>query len=108
MCPGGSVDALGLGRFVRVVSDGWPLCFPFPDEVRTGTYRQLFHPEQLITGKEDAANNYARAHYTVGKEITDLVLDQILKLADQFTQVFRASWFSTALAGELVLGSPPC
>ena len=21
------------------------------DEVRTGTYRQLFHPEQLITGK---------------------------------------------------------
>merc|ERR1739848_317899 len=22
------------------------------DEVRTGTYRQLFHPEQLITGKE--------------------------------------------------------
>jgi tubulin alpha len=28
------------------------------DEVRTGAYRQLFHPEQLITGKEDAANNY--------------------------------------------------
>jgi tubulin alpha len=27
------------------------------DEVRTGTYRQLFHPEQLITGKEDAANS---------------------------------------------------
>ena len=37
------------------------------DEVRTGTYRQLFHPEQLITGKEDAANNYARGHYTVGR-----------------------------------------
>lgn len=27
------------------------------DEVRTGTYRGLFHPETLITGKEDAANN---------------------------------------------------
>jgi len=39
------------------------------DEVRTGTYRQLFHPEQLISGKEDAANNYARGHYTIGKEI---------------------------------------
>merc|ERR1711953_682515 len=38
------------------------------DEVRTGTYRQLFHPEQLISGKEDAANNYARGHYTIGKE----------------------------------------
>ncbi|KAL3055396.1 hypothetical protein OYC64_018141 [Pagothenia borchgrevinki] len=41
------------------------------DEVRKGTYRQLFHPEQLITGKEDAANNYARGHYTIGKEIID-------------------------------------
>ena len=37
------------------------------DEVRTGTYRQLFHPEKLITGKEDAVNNYARGHYTIGK-----------------------------------------
>ena len=52
------------------------------DEVRTGTYRQLFHPEQLISGKEDAANNFARGHYTVGKEIVDLVLDRIRKLAD--------------------------
>ncbi|GLD59944.1 tubulin alpha chain-like protein [Lates japonicus] len=55
------------------------------DEVRTGTYRQLFHPEQLISGKEDAANNYARGHYTIGKEIIDSVLDRIRKLADQCT-----------------------
>ena len=27
------------------------------DQVRNGPYRNLFHPEQLITGKEDAANN---------------------------------------------------
>merc|ERR1712241_1292224 len=53
------------------------------DETRVGTYRQLFHPEQLITGKEDAANNYARGHYTIGKEIVDLVLDRVRKLADQ-------------------------
>ena len=55
------------------------------DEVRLGTYRQLFHPEQLITGKEDAANNYARGHYTIGKEIVDLVLDRIRKLVDSCT-----------------------
>ena len=36
------------------------------DEVRTGMYRQLYHPEQMITGKEDAANNFARGHYTIG------------------------------------------
>ncbi|XP_019737902.1 tubulin alpha chain-like isoform X2 [Hippocampus comes] len=50
------------------------------DEVRTGTYRELFHPEQMITGKEDAANNYARGHYTIGKAIIELVLDRIRKL----------------------------
>ena len=27
------------------------------DDVKSGTYRSLFHPETLITGKEDAANN---------------------------------------------------
>ena len=47
------------------------------DEVRTGTYCQLFHPEQLITGKEDAANNYACGHYTIGKEIVNLLLDRM-------------------------------
>lgn len=24
------------------------------DEVRSGTYKKLFHPDQLVTGKEDA------------------------------------------------------
>ena len=36
-----------------------------------------------MTGKEDAANNYARGHYTVGKEMIDTVLDKVRKLADQ-------------------------
>ncbi|PRQ42018.1 putative tubulin [Rosa chinensis] len=36
------------------------------DEVRTGTY---FQPEQLISGKKDATNNFAHGHYTIGKEI---------------------------------------
>lgn len=55
------------------------------DEIRTGPYKQLFHPEQLISGKEDAANNYARGHYTVGKEMVDSVVDRIRKLADNCT-----------------------
>jgi len=53
------------------------------DEVRNGAYRDLFHPEQLISGKEDAANNYARGHYTVGRELLDDILDRIRRMADQ-------------------------
>ena len=51
------------------------------DEIRAGRYRSLFHPEQLVSGKEDAANNYARGRYSVGPEILDLVLERLRKLA---------------------------
>ena len=53
------------------------------DEVRTGNYRALFKPENMITGKEDAANNYARGHYTIGKELIDVTCDKIRRVADQ-------------------------
>ena len=69
------------------------------DEVRTGTYRQLFHPEQLISGKEDAANNFARGHYTLGKEIIDLCLDKIRKLADNCTDLQGFLIFSSVGGG---------
>jgi tubulin alpha len=69
------------------------------DEVRTGAYRSLFHPEQLITGKEDAANNYARGHYTIGKEIVDLCLDRIRKLTDACTGLQGFLVFSSVGGG---------
>ena len=42
----------------------------------------LFHPEQMITGMEDAANNYARGHYTQGKEYIEPTLERLRRLAD--------------------------
>lgn len=57
------------------------------DEARTGVYRDLYHPEQMISGKEDAANNYARGHYTIGKEILDLVMDKIRRLVSSFSKL---------------------
>lgn len=53
------------------------------DEIRTGSYRQLFHPELLISGKEDAANNYARGHYTIGKEMVDTVMERVRRVAGE-------------------------
>jgi len=57
------------------------------DDVRTGAYAQMFHPEFLLNGKEDAANNFARGHYTVGKEILDQVNDRLRKLVDNSQNV---------------------
>ncbi|KAI3389305.1 hypothetical protein SNEBB_003524 [Seison nebaliae] len=72
----------GAGKYVprAVLVDLEPTVI---DEIRTGIYRQLFHPDQMITGKEDAANNYARGHYTIGKEMIDITLDKVRKLAEQ-------------------------
>ena len=55
----------------------------FTDEIRTGTYRQLFSTDQLITGKEDAANNYARGHYTIGKEQIQATMDHVKKVCEK-------------------------
>ncbi|KAA0189584.1 hypothetical protein HAZT_HAZT001846 [Hyalella azteca] len=53
------------------------------DEIRTGLYKGLYNPMTLLTGKEDAANNFARGYYTIGKEKIDATLDVIRKLSDQ-------------------------
>jgi len=52
------------------------------DSIKHGAYKSLFRPECLISGKEDAANNFARGHYTVGKDVVDTVVDQIRKQAE--------------------------
>lgn len=53
------------------------------DEVRNGHYRDLFHPDQMINGKEDAANNFVRGYSTVGRELIGQVTENIRKMAEQ-------------------------
>ncbi|XP_015590398.1 tubulin alpha chain [Cephus cinctus] len=82
------------------------------DEIRTGAYRYLFDPSCLITGKEDAANNFARGYYSIGQEAIYLVLDRIRKVAEACSKlagfiVFRSfgggtgSGFTTLLLEHL-------
>merc|ERR1712127_647507 len=52
------------------------------DQIKSSEQRALFNPDQMISGKEDAANNYARGHYTVGKELVEHCVDRVRKLAD--------------------------
>merc|ERR1712223_2307839 len=52
------------------------------DDIRRGKRQAMFNNEFLLKGKEDAANNFARGHYTVGKEQMDMVNDRVRKLVD--------------------------
>ena len=49
------------------------------DEIKTGSYKKLYHPENLISGKEDASDNFTRGHYNIGASIIDTVLDRLRK-----------------------------
>jgi len=79
-------EETGTGQFVprQITVDLEPTVV---DDVRTGPRSQMFHPEFLLNGKEDAANNFARGHYTVGKEILDQVNDRLRKLVDNSQNV---------------------
>ena len=60
---------------------------PNVDDVRNEPFSNIFHPEYLLSGKEDAANNFARGHYSVGKENIDKVNNRLRKLADNCDNV---------------------
>lgn len=64
-------------RVVLVDSEPTPI-----DEIRTGCYRELFHPQSLITGKEDAASNFVLGHQQIGREMIELTMDRIRKHAE--------------------------
>jgi len=57
------------------------------DDIRRGKRQAMYHPEFLVNGKEDAANNFARGHYTIGKEMMDIVNDRVRKLVDNSENV---------------------
>jgi hypothetical protein len=49
------------------------------------------------SGKEDAANNFARGHYTIGKEILDTVMDKIR------SNIYEATYTSMWLIMSMIL-----
>jgi len=71
-----------IPRQLSVDLDGTSL-----DAIREGSLADVYHPEYLLGGKEDAANNFARGYYSVGKEMMDQVSDGIRKLVDNCENV---------------------
>jgi len=57
------------------------------DDIKKGTRGNMYNHEFLLNGKEDAANNFARGHYTVGKELMEQVADKLRTLVDKSENV---------------------
>jgi len=47
------------------------------DRLQSGKNKNLYNPDHMITGKEDAANNFARGYYSIGREYIDQIMESI-------------------------------
>ena len=54
------------------------------DEIKTSEYKHLYHPQQLICGKEDASSNFAKGKISNEKLLTE-TMDQVRKTAEACT-----------------------
>lgn len=57
--------------------------FLYADEVKTGVFRQLFDPSNVIQGVEDGANSYARGSVSLGKKKLLKALNLIRRLVEK-------------------------
>jgi len=51
-------------------------------QIKKSSMGQQFNAEHFITGTEDAANNFARGHYTVGKEKMDAINEKVGRIVE--------------------------
>lgn len=68
------------------------------DEVRSGPYRDLFHPNQLISGKQDAANNFVRGYLSPGQALIETAQDRIRQMVER-TDHFQGFLLSHSFGG---------
>lgn len=56
--------------------------FVLLDEIRTGAYKDLYHPDNILAGMEDAAGNFARGYYTMGGKVVGTLIHAARKTVE--------------------------
>jgi len=68
------------------------------DDVMNSAFGSLFNSQFCLKGKEDAANNYARGHYTAGADYIESTLEVIRKQTEA-CEHFQAFLVNCAVGG---------
>ena len=66
--------------------------------VRSGVYKDLYHPDLFVTGKEDAGSLFSRGHYGAGREKIEECCDKIRKQVEQ-CEHFQGFMIYSSLGG---------
>lgn len=61
--------------------------FFLSDSLRTGKFRYLHNPKYLVSGKEDTANCFAKGYMSIGRELTEALLNRIRIAAEDASRV---------------------
>lgn len=69
------------------------------DEIRIGKYKDLYDRDQLISGKEDAADLYARGYYTVGRQLADPCMERLRKEVEKCDELQGFMMFNSIGGG---------
>ncbi|XP_053671079.1 tubulin alpha-4 chain-like [Anopheles nili] len=71
----------GEGRYVprAVFIDTEPMVI---DQLRSSAIGELFNPEYMVLGKEDAANNYARGYYNLSHKTLSRAMEAARQIAE--------------------------
>ncbi|CAI2369428.1 unnamed protein product [Moneuplotes crassus] len=57
------------------------------DDIRSGTYGNLFHCDNYVNGYTSAGKNWARGYYTEGREIIEMIRDTLTKELEKCDRV---------------------
>lgn len=68
------------------------------DEVRSGHYRTLFNPDQLINGKQDAANNFVRGYLPTNRALVEAIQEKIRRMIEN-TDHFQGFFLTHSFGG---------
>ncbi|KAK9500005.1 hypothetical protein O3M35_002921 [Rhynocoris fuscipes] len=69
------------------------------DEIRNGPYKELHDSSRLISGDEDAANNYARGRYNIGRKQIGSTAEVIRVASEHCDQVNGFMTFHSLTGG---------
>lgn len=62
-------------------------CFTFLDEIKNGPYRNLYSTDNMISGCEDSANNFARGFFLGGSKVITPFKNCLTRLVEQVDNV---------------------
>ncbi|KAK6332840.1 hypothetical protein TWF696_002862 [Orbilia brochopaga] len=68
------------------------------DEIRNGTFKSLFPPEQLLSGNESTSGNFAHGYHGVDKQLINTARDQLRRLAENCSNL-QGLFVSHSLGG---------